>query len=230
MYHKESISVKVLNLSQLPERLACKISIQNKREFLVALCLLPSQSQDCFQMFLNEFEKLLASTTKKRSDFTVKVGDFNVRSITWWSGDITTTEGTNIEALTSYHGFEQVINGPTHILPNSASSIDLIFAGKLNLVVESGVFPSFYVKSHHQIIFSKLNLDVVYPPYQRLIWDYKKANVDCIRKSLNSVDWDFVLSNKNFHRHAQCLNKVLMNVFSNYISSKLILMIKMLLG
>ena len=32
--------------------------------------------------------------------------------------DTTTIQGTNIEALTSYHGFEQVINEPTHILPN----------------------------------------------------------------------------------------------------------------
>ena len=60
------------------------------------------------------------------------------------------------------------------------------------------------------------------PPYQRLVWDYKKANVDCIKKSLNSVDWDFVFSNKNVHQQAQYLNKVLMNVFTNYIPNKLI--------
>ena len=144
-------------------------------------------------MFLNEFEKLLASITKKRYDFTMIVGDFNARSTIWWSGDITTNEGINIEALNSYHGYEQVINEPNHILPNSVSCIDLIFADKPNLVVGSGVFRSLYVKCHHQIIFSKLNLNVVHPaPYQDLIWDYKKANVDCIGKSLNSVDWDFV--------------------------------------
>ena len=56
------------------------------------------------------------------------------RSTTWWSGDKTATEGTNTEALTFYHGFEQVINEPIHILPNSASCIDLIFAGKPNLI------------------------------------------------------------------------------------------------
>ena len=72
-------------------------------------------------------------------------------------------------------------------------------------------------------IYSKLNLNVIYPPpYQRLVWDYKKANVDCIKKSLNSVDWDFVFSNKNVHQQAQYLNKVLMNVFTNYIPNKLI--------
>ena len=60
------------------------------------------------------------------------------------------------------------------------------------------------------------------PPYQRLVWDNKKANVDCIKKSLNSVDWDFVFSNKNVHQQAQHLNKVLMNVFTNYIPNKFI--------
>ena len=165
-------------------------------------------------MFLNELEKLLASITKKRSDCAVIVGDFNVRSTTWWVGDIITTVCTNTEALTFYHGFEQVINELTHILQYSASCIDLIFTDKPNLVVESDVFPSLYVKCHHQTLFSKLNLNVVYLSlYQHLILDYQKTNVDCIRKSLNSVDWDFVLSNKNVHEQAQYLNKVLMNVF-----------------
>ena len=81
--------------------------------------------------------------------------------------NITTTEGTNIEALTSYHGFEQVINEPTHILSNSASYIDLIFTDKPNLIMESGVFPSLHVKCHYQMVYSKLNLNVVCPsPYQ----------------------------------------------------------------
>ena len=124
---------------------------------------------------------------------------FNVRSTTWWSGDITTTEGTNIEALSSYHGPEQVINEPTHILPNLAFCIDLIFSDKPNLIMESGVLLSLHAKCHHQIVYSKLNLNVFYlSPYQHLIWDYKKANADSIRKSLNSVNRGFVLSIKMF--------------------------------
>ena len=165
--------------------------------YFVTLYRSPSQSHDCFQNFLKEFEKLLSSVTKNKSDFTLIVGDFNARSTTWWSGDITTTEGTNIEALSSYHGLEQVINEPTYILQNSSSCIDLIFADKPNLIVESGVFPSLHLKCHHQIIYSKL----------------KKANVDGISKSLNSVEWEFNLSGKNVHQQAQYLNEILINVF-----------------
>ena len=172
--------------------------------------------------FLKNLKNYLLILPKK-SDFVIINGDFNAKSTTWWSGDTNNVEGTSIEALTSYHGFVQVINEPTHILPNSSSCIDLIFADKPNLIVESGVFPSLHVKCHHQIIYSKLNLNVIYPPpYQRLIWDYKKANVDCIKKSLNSVDWDFVFSNKNVHQQAEYLNNVLMNVFTNFIPNKLI--------
>ena len=38
----------------------------------------------------------------KKTDFTIVVGDFNARSTIWWSGDTTSTEGTNIGTLTSY--------------------------------------------------------------------------------------------------------------------------------
>ena len=58
-----------------------------------------------FQTFLGEFEKLLSNFTKQRTDLTIIVGDFNARS-----NNTTTTESTNIEVLTSYHEFEQVLN------------------------------------------------------------------------------------------------------------------------
>ena len=214
IYHKETMSVKFLNFSQLSEFLVCEISIQNKKGYFVTLYRSPSHSYDDFEIFLKEFEK---------RDFVIINGDFNAKSTTCWSGDTNNVEGTNIEALTSYHGFVQVINEPTHILPNSSSCIDLIFADNPRLIAESGEFPSLHVKCHHQIIYSKLNLNVIYaPPYQRLILDYKKANVDCIKKSLNSADWDFVFSNKNVHQQAEYLNNVLRNVFTNFIPSKFI--------
>ena len=116
-----------------------------------------------FQTFFKEFKKLLSSITEKAADYIIIVGEFSAISTTRWSRDTTTTEGANIEALTSYQGFEQVINKPTHFLPNSASCINLTFADKPNLVVESGLFPLLHVKCR-QIVYSKLNLNVVCPP------------------------------------------------------------------
>ena len=85
-------------------------------------------------------------------------------------------------------------------------------------IVENDVFLSLYVKCHYQIFFSKLNLNVVYlPSYQHLIWDYKKAIVYFIRKSLNSVGWNLLI--KMLIKYPKYL---MINIISNYISNKLI--------
>ena len=155
--------------------------------------------------------------------FTIILGDFNARSSSWWSSDTTTIEGTRIEALTSLYGLQQIISDPTHILPSSSSCIDLIFTDQPNLVIDSGVHPSLHENCHHQITFCKLNLKIVYPPpYQRLVWDYKRANIDCIERSITSMDWVKLFSNKNVNEQVVLLNNTLLNIFSNYIPNKLI--------
>ena len=81
-----------------------------------------------------------------------------------------------IESISSLYGFSQLIPEATHILQNSSSCIDPIFTDQPNLVINSGIKPSLHKNFHHHIIYSKLNLQIAYPPlYQRLVWDYKKA-------------------------------------------------------
>ena len=64
--------------------------------------------------------------------------------------DIYTINGMRFEPVTFYHGLYQVINEPTHILPSSASCIDLTFTNKPNMVINRGVkgniFNSFFAK------------------------------------------------------------------------------------
>ena len=62
-------------------------------------------------------------------------GDFNVRSSSSWFDDINTTEGTKLLSLTSFNGFQQIINEPIDIQRQSSSSIDLIFTDQPNLSV-----------------------------------------------------------------------------------------------
>ena len=92
-------------------------------------------------------------------------GDFNVRSSSWWSDDIDTIKGTRLESITHYYGLYQIINKPTHILPSSASCIDLIFTNQPNLVLNSGVHPSLHQNCHHQVIFAQITLKVYYPHF-----------------------------------------------------------------
>ena len=66
--------------------------------------------------------------------------------------------------LTTTYGFYQLILDPTHLLANFSYCIDLIFTDQPNLAVNSGVHPILQSNCHHQIIFSKFNLIIEYPP------------------------------------------------------------------
>ena len=74
-------------------------------------------------------------------------------------------DGDPIENLIFQFGLHQVIKELTHILDTSSSSCtDLIFMSQPNLIIESGVHSSLHSNCHHQIIFAKFNLEIVYPP------------------------------------------------------------------
>ena len=63
------------------------------------------------------------------------IGNFNAKSSDWYNKDKTSFEGSTIENVTSQLGLHQIINEPTHILPNSSSCIDLIFTSQSNMVM-----------------------------------------------------------------------------------------------
>ena len=136
----------------------CKVSIQNSKGYVGVVYRSPSQNIFEFEFFLSKFEKVLSDTTLCNSLFTIILGDFHVKSSVWWTRDKTTIEGTQLESLTSVHGFHQLISQPTHLLPQTSSCIDLIFTDQPNLIVDSGVRPSLHSNCHHQITYCKINL------------------------------------------------------------------------
>ena len=82
--------------------------------------------------------------------------------------------------------------------------IDLIFTEQPNLSVNSGIHASLKPNCHHQIVQSKFDLNIFYtPPYQRLVWDYKKAVVSNIQKALDLVSWEKLFGNKNIDIRSQ---------------------------
>ena len=84
--------------------------------------------------------------------------DFNSKSKDWYSQDKTSFKGKTIESIVLRFGLYQLFYEPTHLLENYSSCIELICTLQPNLVVKSGVHPSFHSNCHHQIIFAKLNL------------------------------------------------------------------------
>ena len=68
-----------------------------------------------------------------------------------------------------------------------------------------------------------LYLNICYPPpYQRLTWDYKKADSEKIRKALDLVNWERLFGNKGINEQVSILNETILNVFSNYVPNKYI--------
>ena len=64
--------------------------------------------------------------------------------------------------------------------------------------MDSGVHASLHPNCHHQIVYAKLNLKIEYPPlYERLVWDYKKTNIQLLNRTIETFNWEKLLENKN---------------------------------
>ena len=66
------------------------------------------------------------------------IGVFNARNSEWWNGNSTNLQGTELAELEAQYSLNQVIYGPTHILPNSARFIDLIFTKEKKFCFQHG--------------------------------------------------------------------------------------------
>lgn len=102
-------------------------------------------------------------------------------SSNWCWNDKITTESKGIANISGHFGLHEVINEPAYMLESSSSCINLLFSSQINLITESGVHPSLYPNFNHQIIFTKSNLEIIYPsPYLRDVLHCKDANTDPI--------------------------------------------------
>ena len=112
--------------------------MQNCKGYIGVVYRPPSLHSTEFEKFLSDFDKRLSKTASTNSLFSIILGEFNARTLFWWKEDKTTTEGTHLEALTSFHNFHQLVSDPIHLLPHSNACIDLIFTDRPILVVNCG--------------------------------------------------------------------------------------------
>ena len=122
----------------------------------------PNQSQDEFETFANNFELILDKIYETNPFSVIALGDYNTKLLSqWYKNDKTTTEGSKVANLSSQYGLKQIINQPIHILNNSSSCIDLLFASQPNIVIESVVYSSLHSNCHHQVIYARFNLNLL---------------------------------------------------------------------
>ena len=75
--------------------------------------------------------------------------------------DSRTPEKISVESITSQFGLHQIINAPTHILKNSSWFVDLTFALKTKLSVESELKPHFPPSCDHHITYAKCSFEFI---------------------------------------------------------------------
>ena len=102
------------------------------------------------------------------------------------------------------------------------SCVDLTFTDQPNLSVNSGVHASLHPNCHHQFVHSSFSLNIsLSPPYQRLVWDYKRPIQKILEKPLIQLIGKGCLIKKLLTHKLQLLMKIL-NVFRNYVPNKYI--------
>ena len=90
--------------------------------------------------------------------------------------------------------------------------------------MESGVQPSLHPNCPHQLVFSKFDLSIYYPPrYERTACYYIKANADLIRRAVNLFVWDKALRFNDVDKQVAIFSDTLMNITQNFISNKTII-------
>ena len=94
------------------------------------------------------------------------------------------------------------------------SCIDLIFCNNQNLISKYGVDASIFDKCHHNIIYGKIDIRVpLQPKYVREVWDYSKADVQNIKKSIKDFNWGKTLESIPIDSKVDLLSETLLNIF-----------------
>ena len=127
VYYKSSLPFRVIKVKYLQDSISFELRMGSRCFKFSCLYRFPSQAQDKFETFLKNFELTLDKIHESNLFMTIAVVHFNAKSNNWCKTDITSLEGSKIDAIASSYDLNQIIQKRTHILKSSTSCIDLIF-------------------------------------------------------------------------------------------------------
>ena len=159
----------------------------------------------------------------EKPDCIILPGGFNSKTKQWWPDGEETNEGVLLNQLIESFSMTQLIDQSTQILANSSSLIDLIITDQVDMLVDSGFLPSPRDKSHHEIIYGKLNLDApLPPPYNRRVWDYNEANHSLIKETLLNTNWEAISEKSTPDEAVKDFTDIVLLTTSQFIPNKII--------
>ena len=165
IYYKDHLPIiKRNDLCQLRKFLVTDLRIAKKKCFFTCLHRSPSQTSKEFEGFCKDLNLFLSNINDLNPAYSVITVDFNARSPQWCALNKENNEGSAISFLTSWTGYSQSIDQPTHITKESSSYVDLIFTSNPSFISASGAELSLYEKCHHNLIYGKIIFNVPLPP------------------------------------------------------------------
>ena len=134
----------------------------------------------------------LCNLIKSTGDNSLLIGDFNYPNIEWTTmmGD---NKSSNFLQTINDMFLSQLINFPTHIRGNI---LDLVFCSNPDNIVSMECLGNLS-NSDHAIISLQILFNANINKTAECIPDWSKANIDLFTDSLQSIDWDSELSNKD---------------------------------
>ena len=102
LYYKNNLPLRVINIGYLNECLTLELTFGDKICNFAVLYRSPSQSQDVFENFSDNFEMTLDILAQKNPFLMTTIGNFNAKSKNWYSQDRTSFEGKAIETIYNF--------------------------------------------------------------------------------------------------------------------------------
>ena len=91
------------------------------------------------------------------------------------------------------------------------------------MVIDSGVHASLHSNCHHQIIYERFDLKIIYPPlHERTVWHFKHANSDHIKRAIDIFDWESTLNYVDANNQVSVFDSTILNIASNFIPTETI--------
>ena len=166
LYHRKHLQVIKMNgISSLRPSIVLEIRPQNIKCFLTSLYRSSIQNKGQFDEFGSDFCMLMLKINDEKPLASITTRDFIARSNNWCSKDITNSQESITDTLTSTSGYHQLINSSTHVTSISSSCTDLSFTSNRSLITEFGIENFLYTDScHHITVISKMIPNVPFPP------------------------------------------------------------------
>lgn len=212
VYHKMDIDCRIISGSNLlagqpdgdrTEYLFIEVRA-NGEKFLLGVIYSPPE-EDCS----NILEQRLAEMSLGYKNI-VLIGDFNTNL------NKICSKTTRFRETLINLGLFPVNNEPTHFYPGGSSLIDLLITNDTNFVLNfNQVSASGF--SHHDMIFSSLNIPRLNKDCSRMYRDYNRIDFYALHGTLGDMDWSLLYSITDSNIALDIFNSSITRIYESFV-------------